>query len=172
MARYMFGGGIADYVVTAGADDALLLAAGAEVTFWSAQSGGTRYTDLRDLTDAPITSVLSDEHGGIPQLRGPDGVRTMWADAAGGSGPRRLMIAVDLPADVASLLERVAQLESTVAAQQTLLSHALYALKYDSGTGAYPPIPAELAGQRYLVWIGPPTPTGARPRDLHIDTVE
>lgn len=60
MARYMFGGGIADYVVTAGADDALLLAAGAEVTFWSAQSGGTRYTDLRDLTDAPITSVLSD----------------------------------------------------------------------------------------------------------------
>ncbi|WP_289008960.1 hypothetical protein [uncultured Thermomonospora sp.] len=171
MARYLFGGGIADYVV---ADDngVLLLSAGTEVTFWNAATGGTRYTDLRDLSDTPINSVTSDEHGAIPQLRGPDGVRSMWADASGGSGPRRLMIAADLPDDVASLLERVAQLESLLAAHQTLLNYALYGIKYDSGTASYPSIPPELAGQQYLVWIGPPTPTGARARDLHIDTVE
>jgi hypothetical protein len=175
MARHAFGGGIADFVVTAGSGGALLLAAAATVTFWNAETAGTQHTDLLDLTEVAVTSVTSDSSGAIPRFFGPlDGdVRTMWAAAsADGSGPRRLITATDIPADVASLLERVTQLEATVTAQQALLNNAMYSVRYDAGAGAYPPRPAELAGQEYVVWIGPPTPTGAQTKDLHIDTVE
>jgi len=94
---HLFGGTIADYVVTYGPSGELYLAADTEVWFYNAETGGTRYTDgLTDLTGTPITSVTSDATGAIPQLRGPEGVTEMWADANQGTGPRRLMVAADL----------------------------------------------------------------------------
>lgn len=117
--RHSFGGGIADYVVARGAGGELLLAGGAEVTFWDSPSGGTRYTDLIDGTEAPIPDgvVVSDANGAIPAFgRGPDGVRVMWADAsANGEGPRRLMHATDSAAELADLQTRLAAVEQKLA---------------------------------------------------------
>ncbi|REF00277.1 hypothetical protein [Thermomonospora umbrina] len=178
MARHLFGG-IADFVVGAGDEVTVgsltglqnLLVPDQDVTFWTAPSGGVQYTDLLDLTDTPIPdgTLTTGSTGAYPQFRGPDGVTLMYADAG---GARRAVVAVDLGADIASLLQRLAELEATVAEQQSLLTYALYGLRYDPGAGAYPSVPAELAGQQYLIWIGPPAPSGARTKDIHIDTVE
>ncbi|AYD81622.1 minor tail protein [Streptomyces phage Kromp] len=83
MARYTFGGGVADYVVRP-SDGLWGVAQGAELTFWSARDGGTQYTDLLDSGGAAATSILADEYGGLPTFSGPDNVVGMWAEAAGG----------------------------------------------------------------------------------------
>lgn len=99
--RHLFGG-IADYVIAAGDGDTLVLVPGQDVTFWSAASGGTQYTDLVDLTDVAISGgiVTTDGSGALPQFRGPDGVTLMYADAGGG---RRAVVAVDVGASVTDL---------------------------------------------------------------------
>ncbi|MET8765461.1 glycosyl hydrolase family 28-related protein [Streptomyces sp. NPDC004658] len=84
MARYEFGGGIADYVVRP-ADGLWGVAVGQDVTFWDASDAGTQYTDLLDATGTPTTSVRTNEYGALPRILGPDGVTGMWADAAGPS---------------------------------------------------------------------------------------
>ena len=102
---YLFGGGTADYVIDAEEGTGrLVFGAGVTVWFYNAQSGGTRYeSGLTDLSDATITEVVADADGGIPQFRGPTGVNGLWADAAEGAGPRRLMVPVDLGDAVADL---------------------------------------------------------------------
>lgn len=109
MARHWFGNGLADWsfssVTVDGEDDIPQLAGGVEVTFWNMQSGGTRYTDLvvdGQPADSVTTSTGGDfEVGTIPDFRGPDGVRYMWAD--GGAG-RYVIVAWDIGDDVADLL--------------------------------------------------------------------
>ncbi|WP_030585734.1 hypothetical protein [Streptomyces anulatus] len=82
MARYEFGAGIADYVVTP-IDGQWAVGAEALVTFWDAAQDGTQYTDLLDQDAVPTTEITSDENGGLPTFSGPDGVTGMWADAGG-----------------------------------------------------------------------------------------
>jgi hypothetical protein len=105
--RHLFGGDIGGYVVAAGSSETVgsitgnhtLLVPGATVTFWTALSSGTQVTDLLDMTNAAITSVITDSNGAIPQLQGPATTPEtwfMWADANGGSGPRRLVVGTDL----------------------------------------------------------------------------
>ncbi|TDC02273.1 hypothetical protein E1091_01095, partial [Micromonospora fluostatini] len=106
MARYLFGGGIADwtFVPTTLEETANLaqLAGGIEITLWSAPEGGTRYTDLLDMDTEPVTAVITSSGGDgqavgqIPQFWGPDGVAVLWASAGG--GPRAAMRTLDLPA--------------------------------------------------------------------------
>ncbi|MEV2239534.1 hypothetical protein [Micromonospora sp. NPDC049891] len=103
MARYRFGGGIADWgfgtVTVDGTDHIAQVSAGVAVTFWSDEQGGTQYTDLLDSDSLPVTSVsLADgtgvrARGQIPPLFGPDGVTRMWAQA--GTNPRALMVTTD-----------------------------------------------------------------------------
>lgn len=145
---HLFGGGIADYVIAAGSGGALLLAADAPVWFYNAQTGGTRYeTGLTDINGTtPITEVTSDASGAIPQFRGPTGVRSMWADASGGAGPRRLMVAVDLSDEVAGLVAQVATLE----AQLGELSSAPAWVRRDPATGAWPARPET---GRWVIWV-------------------
>lgn len=164
MARHLFGGGISDFVVSYGDGGALLLAAGQTVTFWDSRVDGSPYTDLLDLTDTPITSVTSSGTGAIPQLRGPDGVRAMWAAAsADGTGDRQLMLAADLPADIATLEGRVAILEAAVDGQAasvvTLDSYAPLYVYRDPGTGEWPTRPD--VGSRRVWWVDtrPDTPS-------------
>ncbi|MEU7327239.1 hypothetical protein [Streptomyces parvus] len=84
MARYAFGAGIADFVVTPN-DGQWAVAAGAVITFWDAADGGTQYTDLLDASSQPITAAVTDEYGMLPWFQGPDDVSGMWADAGGAS---------------------------------------------------------------------------------------
>lgn len=84
MARYEFGAGVADFVV-APSDGLWGVGQGVTVTFWDSAVDGTQYTDLLNTASEPITSVTSDQHGGLPRFLGPDGVTGMWADAGGGS---------------------------------------------------------------------------------------
>jgi hypothetical protein len=84
VARYEYGSGIADYVVRP-SDGLWAVAPGAVVTFWSASTGGTQYTDLLDAGSTPITSVTSGSYGFLPRFFGPDGITGMWADAGGAS---------------------------------------------------------------------------------------
>ena len=82
MARYQYGRGIADYVVTP-SDGQWAVGAGIAVTFWSAPTEGAQYTDLLDAGSTPVTEVTTDEQGLIPTMWGPDGVVGMWAEAGG-----------------------------------------------------------------------------------------
>lgn len=169
--RHWFGRSPSDWVFDVGTDNTAVLQGNVSLTAWNQPSGGVQYTDLLDVNGNAVAELTSSNGGAlplgvIPQFQAPPGITSLWIQAAG--GVRFLMTATDLGA----LEERVATLEATVAVQQTLLAHALYGVKYDSGIGAYPAIPEQLAGQKYLIFIGPPAPTTARAKDLHIDTVE
>ncbi|MEV8124763.1 hypothetical protein AB0P07_11720 [Streptomyces sp. NPDC085944] len=78
MARSLFGAGMADYVVQP-VDGLWGVAPGAVITFWDAADGGTQYTDLLDAAGAPVTEIVADSNGFIPEFSGPDSVTGMWA---------------------------------------------------------------------------------------------
>jgi hypothetical protein len=90
--RRKFGGGVADYTINA-AGTSITLAPNATVTFWSALTGGSQFTDLQNTGGGGITSVTSDANGQLPEFFGPANIWKMAADAGGGS--RRWVIAVD-----------------------------------------------------------------------------
>jgi hypothetical protein len=106
VSRFSFGGGIADWtfgtVDGINEVDNLTQAVGdIAVTFWTAEVGGTQYTDLIGPDGQPTATITSTPDGGaggravgqIPPLQGPDGVKQMWAQA--GDGPRALMVTTD-----------------------------------------------------------------------------
>ncbi|KPC86248.1 hypothetical protein ADL35_12230 [Streptomyces sp. NRRL WC-3753] len=82
MARYTFGGGIADYLVT-NRDGLWGVAPGAAVTFFSDADGGTQYTDLLDEAGTAVTQIVADDNGLLPTFQGPPDVTLMWASAGG-----------------------------------------------------------------------------------------
>ncbi|MFE5258228.1 right-handed parallel beta-helix repeat-containing protein [Streptomyces coelicoflavus] len=82
MARYTFGGGIADYLVT-NRDGLWGVAPGAVVTFYSDADGGTQYTDLLDEAGTAVTQIVADDNGLLPVFQGPPDVTLMWASAGG-----------------------------------------------------------------------------------------
>lgn len=98
MARYRFGG-IADYVISVGTDNAATLEPGAVVSCWNAATGGSQYTDLTD-TDGttPLLSLVADSSGAVPEHFGPDGVVEMYLDANAGAGPRRRTVTTSIRA--------------------------------------------------------------------------
>jgi hypothetical protein len=93
--RRRFGGTTADWTFQF-VGDAIDRAAGVTVTFYNALTGGIQITDLTTAGGGPITSVVSDASGEIPEFFGPDSVVEMFADANGGLGPRRRVTAADL----------------------------------------------------------------------------
>lgn len=107
--RRLFGGGPADYVISAGDPDGsggkqAVLEGGVEVTFWDALTGGNQYDDLQTYPGGtPITSVTTADTGDLfgywPLFYGEDGgavdIDVMYADANGGAGPRFPVHAVD-----------------------------------------------------------------------------
>jgi lysophospholipase L1-like esterase len=105
MARHRFGG-IADYVITLGTDNAATLQPGTIVTAWNSASGGTQYTDLVDTdgtTSIPGGELIADAVGAVPEFFGPDDVRSIYLDANAGAGPRRRALAVDVGEDLAAV---------------------------------------------------------------------
>lgn len=110
MARYQFGGGIADWGFEVdGGDDKPVLIGGGTVQLFNQESGGTQYTDLaEDAAGAtPITFVKTSDGsdgrsmGQIPPFYGPNEVTRMWASLDG--GPRVLMSTTDTGAGVSAL---------------------------------------------------------------------
>lgn len=103
MARHRFGG-VADYVISAGVDNAATLQPNTNITCWNMVSGGTQYTDLTKVDgETPLGALTTDSVGAVPEFFGPDGVAVLYLDANGGSGPRRATIATDLGTDVTTL---------------------------------------------------------------------
>lgn len=169
--RHLFGGSLDawtfdlgdDATSQAGMDGFLAIVVPARtVTFWDSAAAGTQYTDLQDLAGAPITAVSSDGAGEIPQLRGPDEVWSMWADANGGAGPRRLIQATDVGDTVAANQARLDNVENTVAALSALAAVSVVTVAYDEVAGTWPVRPV-IAGSRIVFWFGPnasPPPAG------------
>lgn len=90
MTRASFGGNAGDFVFDVTAGRLVRIAAG-EVTFWTAQTGGTQYTDLL-LNGDPVTKVPVGDAGELPDFQGPDGILVMWAES--NSGPRVKVISI------------------------------------------------------------------------------
>lgn len=126
MARYWFGGGIADWTFTTqdavgGFNDMAQVVGGVQVAFYNAETGGTQVIDLLNVSGVAASTITSSDGsdgrtaGTIPPFQGPDGVTELWASAAG--GPRAL-----LQARLGS------QVQATAAqAQQTADDFAAYA---------------------------------------------
>lgn len=92
MARSKFGGTSDDYVfytVPFGVNQVVSLGSTVTLTFWSAETSGTQYTDLL-LNGSPVTSITTSG-GLVPEFQGPDSITEMWADS--GSGTRTLLFA-------------------------------------------------------------------------------
>ncbi|WP_255951538.1 SGNH/GDSL hydrolase family protein [Streptomyces odontomachi] len=105
MARHRFGG-VADYVISLGTDNAATLQPGASVTCWNLPVGGTQYTDLTQSDGATAIEggiLTADSTGAVPEFYGPDGIRSLYLDANDGSGPRRATAAMDLDADLTAI---------------------------------------------------------------------
>ncbi|MFG2165509.1 SGNH/GDSL hydrolase family protein [Micromonospora chersina] len=120
MARYWFGGGVADWTFTTrdgvgGFDDIAQVVGGSTITVWNAETGGTQFSDLLDANGAAVPFLLSDDGTGgralgqIPPFQGPDGVTELWVSADG--GPRARLVAAAAPA-VEALSERVDVVET------------------------------------------------------------
>lgn len=180
MARHLFGGGLADWTFDlgdaatsgTGASGNLAVVIGAvPVMFWDQPSGGAQYTDLTDIGGGPIDSVVSDSIGEIDQFYGPDGVVTMWADASGGAGPRKLATTTDAAALALTAIAEADSLTDAVTNNVALL--AVVPLMNVAVAGVYPPRPS-IAGSRVVIWVGPSTPTaggtGAADGDLYFDS--
>jgi hypothetical protein len=161
LARHLFGGSIADFVVAPGGSvtvdgitgNETLLVPGVVIQFYDAASAGNAITDLEDLTLTAQTTVTTDINGAIPQFYGPDAVTLVWADANGGAGPRRLMLATDSTADIATNTTAITTLQGTVTALAPVAASGNYAdltgapvLAAVATSGAY----ADLSGKPVL----------------------
>lgn len=102
MARFLFGGSVADWTFGVaddvdGEDGLAQLSGGVEIAMWTSETGGSQLTDLLTLDLSPISVVVSSDGGDgravgqIPPVWGPDGVTEMWASASG--GPRARLVA-------------------------------------------------------------------------------
>lgn len=164
MARHLFGGSLDAWTFDLGDDmtsqsaldgQVAVVIPAVTVTLWTAATGGTQYTDLLDSTATPVTSIDSDATGEIPEFSGPDTTPDtwrMWADANGGAGPRRLMVATDM-GDVLTSLAPLVDLAG-------LVDQIALWWPYDYDTASWPVRPAA-AGARMVIWKGPsPPPVG------------
>lgn len=157
MARHLFGS-VADYVVAPGdsvtvggvTGSQTLLVPSAVVTFWTDPTAGSQYTDLLDLSDTPITSVVTDSSGAIPQFKGPDSVTVMYADAG---GDRRAVVAVDLGADITTNTTAVASLQGSVAALAPVATSGSY-----TDLSGLPTLAAVASSGSYTDLTGTPPP--------------
>lgn len=165
MARHRFLGTPADWAMALGADETSvdsqpgkrsLVIPSASLTFWSAVTAGTQYTDLLDAIGTPITSAAADSSdGSFPQIQGPDDVWSMWADGSGGAGPRRLVIATDTGDILGATNDSLTDLIATVTDQQSLISNSPGVVEYDTGTSSWPVRPSD---SRLYLWVGPTAP--------------
>lgn len=125
--RHPFGGGIADWVFAPDSNHVPVLSAGAAITAWSSQQGGTQITNLSvDPAGAtPVTGVLTSDgtdgyaYGEIPIFYGPEDVTVLWLSADG--GPRTAVGSIDSAGLAGAVSTQLAQHVSAVNPHQTRL---------------------------------------------------
>ena len=85
MTRHAFGGGSADWAITAGPDNVATLNPAATLTFWDAQTGGTQQDIALDSGGVTIVSSINSADGSgslmvgqVPVFWGPDDVWKLW----------------------------------------------------------------------------------------------
>ncbi|NEA22592.1 hypothetical protein [Actinomadura bangladeshensis] len=175
MARHTFGQSLTDWTMdlgttttSGGVTTAPVIASGpAEITFWSAKSGGVQYTDLLNAAGTEVTTITSSDGsdglpvGTIPEFSGPDGIFSMWADA--GVGTRFRMVATDVGDNIADILSTLADQQTTVA----LLANSPGYVLYNTDTSSWPGRPVD---SRPYFWIGPTAPALIPAGDLWINT--
>jgi hypothetical protein len=117
VARHRFGGGVDDIVYTINPDGSMVVAPGVTVLCYTAETGGSQYTDLAGAADGSgaMTSVITNVvgvPGALPTFYGPDNILEMWMSAAGAA---RMRIACnDIAATVGTLNTTVTTLNGTV----------------------------------------------------------
>lgn len=162
MSRHLFLGDLASWATDIGADETsinsqvgmrVLFIPSAQITFWSAATGGSQYTDLQDTIGSAVMSVTADANGEFPQVYGPDGVWFMWAD--GGAAARRLVVATDFGATIDSNVQSISDLTTQVTSQSALVASSLGVVEYDSASSSWPTRPSD---SRIYVWVGPSAP--------------
>ena len=97
MARNMYGATSADFTITSGGR----VIPGAELTLWTARTGGTQITDLIDVDSVACTTVTSAADGSVVYY-GPDSdLSVHWADS--GQGSRVAIRPVDITGEPPTL---------------------------------------------------------------------
>lgn len=163
MTRFTFGGGAADFTFAehmVGGQDYVTLAP-ATITFWSAQTGGTNYTDLV-LNGVSVSSITASSSGGIPSFQGPDGITSMWAD--GGAGRVR-MYAYDAYADTTDAAVATA-VEDPGSATTAALSATYGSVTVHGATAGTVRPTTSLP----VLWIGTVTPANAVNTDTWLNS--
>lgn len=77
MARYLFASALVELPGNVAAPNTAF-------TLWSDLHGGNQYTDIKAPDGVTTISLVTDANGVRPELRGPDGIKTMYCDAGGG----------------------------------------------------------------------------------------
>jgi hypothetical protein len=108
--RFVFGGGESDFGFQF-SGTAMVKAAAVAYSFWTAKTAGSQYTDLTDMSNAPIVTglVTSDSNGFLPEFHAPAGILEMYADSSGsaGTGPRYRITARNLSSSYVVLYNAV-----------------------------------------------------------------
>jgi hypothetical protein len=121
MARSHFGGTSTDWLLEPykfGQSTLLAARDGSTVlTFYSAATGGTQYTDLLDTNGNPTDRITVAGHL-VPEFQGPDGILAMWADKGDGS-PREKLEAQDLAAAATAVSSATASATAAAASAAT-----------------------------------------------------
>lgn len=146
MARSAFGGGYEDWLFTRQGNLLALKTGTTTLTFWSAPTGGTQYTDLLDTNNAPITQVVVNGYQ-IPDFYGPDGILAMYAQPSQAGSTRFKMQARDLTAVAAAVAALGNLYVSGVDGNGTTDNSTAFAAAY-SAAAAGGVTPAVLGGSR------------------------
>lgn len=136
MARGQFGAAIADFATSAAHGPTLLGG-----TVWTAQTGGTQVTDLRDMDGDPMTSLGAEAfRTGFVQFQGPDnGATVLWVECG---APSRIKLAADPDVAFARVVDEISP-------------------------GVYPDRPE---GAFRVIWFGTTTPAAALDKDIYVNT--
>lgn len=109
MARNLFIGDVVLLPGAAGASPTLF--SGRPFTLWSADVGGTQYTDFTARDGVSPVSLVTDANGLLPVFRGPDLVETVYVDT--GAAQRFPLFACD---ELSYVLDRFRNTEAVAAA--------------------------------------------------------
>lgn len=175
MARYKFGGGIADWTFLTDLDGTVHLES-AIVTFYNQQSGGVQYTDLSlDVGGTePVDSVTSSDGTGgirlgtIPEFFGPDTVVEMYAQA--GDLPRVKVTTTDAAAVAIAQAGDIDNLQDRAANWDLLLSYTAFRLVGDDSGVLPDERPGVLADQTvFFINDSAPSADISRKNDIWFD---
>lgn len=86
--RYLFGSGVSDFAIAPPSRHGGFVVSAPSLgngTLWSAEVGGSQYTDLQTSGGGATTTVSTNEDGALVPFYGPPGIDGAWLDFGGGS---------------------------------------------------------------------------------------